>query len=333
MSKIQELFRSQVYARADEKPYVFLFSHTDFEGLRMKGYNIESSLGHTLVGGFYYYDNPKKDKLVIFDHGMFGGRRSYMREIEMLARHGYLVYAYDHTGCMESGGQDNGGFSGSLRDLDEVITRLKELDEIKGRELCVMGHSWGGFSTLNIAKFHPDIKKIVALAGFISPKVIIKQHVNGPYSIFSGIIYRGEVKSSPKYMKCSAIDTLKNSDVKAFICHSYDDHMVNFKKNFVRLRKALRKRPNTVFLSVPGADHNPNYTKEAIIAKKEFYQKMQKALDEGKLNTHEECEAFKKSFDWYKITEQNQFVWDKIFAFLDDTLAFEPFSSKLKRRG
>lgn len=332
MNKIQELFRSRVYARADEKPYVFLFSHTDFEGLKYDSFNIESCLGHTLVGGFYYYDNPIKSKLVIFDHGMFGGRRSYMREIEMLARHGYLVYAYDHTGCMESGGKDNGGFSGSLRDLDEVITKLKELNELKGRELYVMGHSWGGFSTLNIAKFHPNIKKIVALAGFISPKVIIKQHVSGPYSLFSGIIYRGEVKASPKYMKCSAIDTLKNSDVEALICHSSDDHMVNYKKNFVKLRKALKSRRNTIFLSVPHADHNPNYTKEAIKAKQEFYAKMQQALDEGKLNTKEECEAFKKSFDWYKITEQNEFVWDKIFSFLDGKPVAMPFGKHLKRK-
>ena len=317
MNKIQELFRSRVYARADEKPYVFLFSHTDFEGLKKDSYNIESSLGHTLVGGFYYYDNPIKDKLVIFDHGMFGGARSYMREIEELARHGYLVYAYDHTGCMESGGKDNGGFSGSLRDLDEVITKLKELDEVKCRELYVMGHSWGGFSTLNIAKFHPDIKKVVPLAGFISPKVIIRQHVSGPYSLFAGIIYRGEVKSSPKYMKCSAIDTLKNSDTKALIFHSTDDHMVNYKKNFLRLKKALKDSENVTFISVDGADHNPNYTKEAITAKQEFYSKMQQALDSGTLNTMEECEAFKKSFDWYKITEQTQEVWSRIFEFLD----------------
>lgn len=317
MNKIQELFRSRVYARADEKPYVFLFSHTDFDGLKRDSYNINTERGITLVGGFYYYENPIKNKLVIFEHGMFGGARSYMREIEKLARHGYLVYAYDHTGCMESGGEDNGGFSGSLRDLDEVITKLKELDEIKGRELYVMGHSWGGFSTLNIAKFHPDVKKIVALAGFISPKVIIKQHVSGPYSIFSGIIYRGEVKASPKYMKCSAIDTLKNSDTKALVFHSADDHMVNFKKNFLKLKKALKNSENATFISVDGADHNPNYTKEAIIAKQEFYEKMQQALENGKLNTKEECENFKKSFDWYKITEQNQEVWDKIFKFLD----------------
>ena len=317
MNKVQEMFKTRVYARADEKPYVFLFSHTDFEGLKKDTFNIESSLGHTLSGGFYYYDNPRKDVIVVFEHGMFGGARSYMREIEMLARHGFLVYAYDHTGCMESGGDGNGGFGGSLRDSDEVITKLKELDEINGRDIYVVGHSWGGYATLNVAKFHPDIKKIVALAGFISPKVIIKQHLSGPLAIFFGTVYKSEVKDNPKYMVCSAIDTLKNAKTEALIIHSRDDHMVNYKKNFLKLQKALKNRENTEFLTVDGADHNPNYTKEAIIAKHDFYVKMEAALKDGKLNTKEECQAFKNSLDWYKITEQDKNVWDKIFKFLD----------------
>ncbi len=318
IKKVHEIFKKTVYARAEEQPYIFLFSHTDFEGLNQSSFDVESSLGHTLKGYFYSYDCPKPNRLIVFDHGMFGGHRSYMREIETLARHGYLVYAYDHTGCMASGGTGTNGFAQSLRDLDEVIGALKKLDRLKGYEISVVGHSWGAFSTLNIVRFHPDIKKIVPLSGFISPRDIIYQYFGGFLRIFAGSIYKREVKNNPVYMECSAIDTLKNSDVKALIFHSPNDHMVNYKKHFLKLQKALEDKENIEFVTIEGGRHNPNYTIKALTEKEKFQTEMRALLKAGKLSTSEEHKSFKDKFDWYQITEQNTEVWDKIFKFLDN---------------
>ena len=316
LKKVHSIFAKTVYARAEEQPYIFLFSHKDFDGLNQSSFDVESSLGHTLKGYFYYYDNPKSDKIIVFDHGMFGGHRSYMKEIEMLARGGYLVYAYDHTGCMESGGSGTNGFAQSLRDLDEVISELKKLDRIKGREINVVGHSWGAFSTLNIVRFHPDIKKIVPISGFISPRDIIYQYFGGFLRIFAKGIYKIELANNPVYMECSAIDTLKNSDVKALIFHSPNDHMVSYKKHFLKLQRSLDNKTDIEFVTVEGGKHNPNYTLNALVEKSKFQSKMNALLKKGKLSTDEEHKAFKKSFDWDKITEQNLEVWDKIYKFL-----------------
>ena len=318
INKIQEIFRSKVYARAEELPYVFLFSHTDFEGLNQKSFNVKSSLGHTLVGHFYYYDNPKQNRLIVFDHGMFGGHKSYMREIEMLARHGYLVYAYDHTGCMASGGKDTNGFGQSLRDLDDVISELKKQTELDGYEINVVGHSWGAFSTLNIVRFHPDITKIVPISGFAAPRLLINQYFKGILRIFASPIYKLEVENNPVYMECSAIDTLKNSDVKALIFHSPNDHMVSYKKHFLKMKKALKDKSGIEFVTVEGGKHNPNYTPKALEEKYKFQSEMQRLLKEGRLTTDEEHKAFKERFDWYQITEQNMEIWDKIYKFLDN---------------
>lgn len=315
--KVQEIFRSVVYARSEEQPHIFLFSVKDFEGLNQDSFDVQSSLGHTLKGYFYYYENPIQSKLIVFEHGMFGGHRNYLREIEMLARHGYLVYAYDHTGCMESGGAGTGGFAQSLRDSNEVITQLKAIEELKGYEIYVMGHSWGGFSTLNIPHFHPDIKKIVALAGFISPKVVIYQHLGGLLRIFAKKIYKDEVSLNPDYMEISALDTLSKMTGKALIIHSPNDNMVNYKKNFLKLQKTFKDKENISFLTVSSTKHNPNYTEAAIKEKDKLFKEMKVAQKRNELSTAEGCQAFKNRFDWYKITEQNEDVWAKIFEFLD----------------
>ena len=64
---------------------------------------------------------------------------------------------------MESGGESANGLGQSLSDLNDCITALKKEEKLSGYDFSVMGHSWGGFSTLNIASFHPDISHIVVL--------------------------------------------------------------------------------------------------------------------------------------------------------------------------
>ncbi|MBQ8546235.1 MAG: alpha/beta fold hydrolase [Clostridia bacterium] len=315
--KVQKIFRGVVYARSSEQPHIHLFSAKDFEGLNQESFDVESSLGHTLKGYFYYYENPIKNKLIVFEHGMFGGHRSYMREIEMLAKHGYLVYAYDHTGCMESGGSGTGGFAQSLRDSNEVISKLKEIEKLHGYDIYVMGHSWGGFATLNVSRFHPDIKKIVAISGFVSPKKIIYQHLGGHLRIFAKKIYKGEVSLNPDYMEISALDTLANMTGEALIIHSPNDNVVSYKKHFLLLQKTFKDKKNISFLTVPNTKHNPNYTEEAVKEKDRLFSEVKIAQKKNELSSPEACEAFKNRFDWYKITEQNEDVWARIFQFLD----------------
>ncbi|MGN1347223.1 MAG: hypothetical protein ACI4V1_10600, partial [Eubacteriales bacterium] len=100
--QIEKKYREQLFNRYDENGAVFYFSAADFPGLTAEPYSFSGGAGHTLKGAFYHYGSPIADRILVFDHGMGGGHRAYMKEIEQLARHGYLVFAYDHTGCMES---------------------------------------------------------------------------------------------------------------------------------------------------------------------------------------------------------------------------------------
>ena len=119
--KVVGIYESQFLNRCDDHGLAHYFSHTDFPGLRQQPFDFKSSLGHQMKGWFYCYDEIIPGRVVVFDHGFGGGHRSYMKEIEKLCRHGYLVYTYDHTGCMESGGENPRGLAQSLRDLNDAL--------------------------------------------------------------------------------------------------------------------------------------------------------------------------------------------------------------------
>ena len=88
LNTVKKIYNSLIFKRCDDEGTAYYFSAKDFEGLNAETYIFRGSDGQKLSGSFYYYDNPIKGRIVVFDHGMGGGHLSYMREIETLARHG-----------------------------------------------------------------------------------------------------------------------------------------------------------------------------------------------------------------------------------------------------
>lgn len=316
LNKIKKIYEKQVLTRFKDYGTVYYFSEKDFPGLNKHHYEFKGSDGQILRGGFYFYDNPVKNRLIIFEHGMGGGYHSYFREIETLARHGYLVFSYDHTGCMESEGKNTMGFSQSLNDLNCCIKALKSEDKLKDYDLSVMGHSWGGFSSMNIPAIYPEISHVVAISGFVSVFEMIKQifyGIKGFYEYFYAI----EVKNNPVFSKINTVESLKNTETKVFIIHSDDDKTVSRKKHFDVLKNRLKANKNISFLLVHGKNHNPNFTSEAVKYKDQFFKILSAKLKKHELSSDEAKKSFVESFDWWKMTAQDENVWDEIFEFLD----------------
>lgn len=312
---VDNIYHDSVYKRADDTGCVFYFSSADFPSLHCESYPFFSSLGHTLSGYFYYYDGYRENRIVMFEHGMGSGHRGYMKEIETLARHGYLVFSYDHTGCMESGGETTGGFSQSLCDLNDALCALKADEKYKDFDFSVIGHSWGGFSTLNISAFH-DVKHQIALAGYISVEQILKQFFSGPLSPFFKRIYQRETQQHGVFAKSDAITALKKTSAKVLIIHSDDDKTLKCQKHFDIMKAELENRGNIAFLKVHGKNHNPNYTEDAVKYMNAFFADYKKIMN--KPMSDEEKKAFRESYDWNAMTKQDGKIWEEIFRVLDN---------------
>lgn len=313
---IEKAFRRSVYTRADDNGSIFYFSSDDFEGLHKKEYSVASCKGHTLKGYFYFYDGYKTGRLVIFEHGMGSGHRGYMKEIELLCREGYLVFSYDHTGCMESGGDTTGGFLHSLIDLNDVINALNRDENYKDLSISVVGHSWGGFSTLNISALHPEVKHSVGISGFSSVERIINQFFGGALSFAGKRILKNVVAENPDFAKYDVHETLKATNTKVLYIMSDDDPTVSCDVHFTPAEASI-KRDNIKFLKVTGKRHNPNYTEDAVKYKDTFFADYTTAMKKKQLITDEQKAAFKSKYDWNRMTAQDMDVWKVIFEFLE----------------
>lgn len=310
---IEQMYRANLFARQDNPYGIFYFSPADFPGLQVHPYSFTAKAGHTLQGWFYHYGYAFPDRVLVFDHGMGNGHRAYMKEIALLAKAGYLVFSYDHTGCMASGGEHTNGFSQSLSDLDDCITALKAEPALAGRRFSVMGHSWGGFSTMNIAALHPEITHVVSMSGFVSVEMIVSQAFGGLLRLFKGGILDLERSANPDFVDFNAVESLKNTDAKVLLIYSANDSVVHKNPHYDALFSALKDRPNIRFRLEMGKDHSPNYTADAVAYKTAFFNAYNDALKKKKLTTQEEQEAFMARYDWHRMTAQDPSVWDAIF--------------------
>ena len=313
--QILKMYKGMMHTRCDDTETVFYFSSDDFPGLNIESISFQSSMGHTLCGYLYSYESHREGRLIVFDHGFGGGHRAYMREIEMLCRHGYKVFTYDHTGCMESGGETPNGLAQSLFDLNDCITMLKAHPGFQGDTISVMGHSWGAFSTMNIAALHTEISHAVAMCGFISVEIMIGTFFPGILKGYRRAVLELEKKSNPEFIKFNAVNTLRSAKTKALLIYSDDDKICSM-LHYNTLKAELDGCENVKLLLVSGKGHNPNYTDDAVQYIAEF-SKARAKIARNKKATKEDKAKFVASYDWRRMTEQDEKVWGEILKHLE----------------
>lgn len=313
--KIIDIYKNIAFVRCDDNGTAYYFSSDDFEGLRNVPFSFQSSKGHMLQGYFYNYDNPIDGRIIVFDHGFGGGHRSYMKEIEMLCRKGYRVFAYDHTGCMESGGENTGGLSQSLCDLDDCMKALKE--KCKDVSFSVIGHSWGGFSTMNITALHPEITHIIPISGFVSVERMVSSFFGGVLKGYCKCVMETENNSNPAYVNYDGVKTLSETASKVLLVYSDNDPMCKRADSYDVLKNALEGKENIKFLLETEKWHNPNYTKDAVMYKDDYVAKLNKMNKKKALATSESKKKFVAEFDWGRMTVQDEKVWNLISEFLE----------------
>ncbi len=315
---VLNVYKQNICVRQDGNPLLHYFSVSDFPGLQRTPFDFEGNGGQKLQGYYYYYPSPRKDRLIIFDHGMGCGHVAYMKEIELIARRGYTVFTYDHTGCLESEGENIVGFAQSLCDLDYAINALHSAKEYGDAKFTVIGHSWGGFAALNIPALHPEIESCVSLSGFIGVERMIEQFFSGILKFYRPSILRLERESNPMYSIIDARKSLKDTKTRVLYIASDNDPTVKTAYHFDTLKKTPPEGANIEFHLVHGKLHNPNYSDEAVAELSKMTAEMTEGIKKKSFKTPDDAEKFRTSWDWNKITEQDEAVWNKIFGFIEN---------------
>ena len=313
-SKIIEKKFDAVLGRYEGDPAIHYPAVTDYPQLNRQEFDLPGDRGVTLKGAFYYEGLFRPEKLVVFDHGIGAGHLAYLREIELLAAHGYTVYSYDHTGCVSTGGSGILGFAQGVNDLDHVLTALRKDPRFREESVKLVGHSWGAYASMNVAALHPEVTHVVSLAGFLSARALVEQYIPKPFLKYSDEVMDRERQHNPAYADLDARESLRKSHAKLLHLQSRDDKKVEFERSCQLLSEALKDRPDTEFVVVDGHNHDPQRTQQAAAAD----LLMQGDLNRKKkqLTTAAQQEAFRASYDWNLIGQQDMEIWSRIFAFL-----------------
>ena len=125
-----------------------------------------------------------------------------------------------------------------------------------------------------------------------------------------------ENEANPVFVSYDAVETLKNTSSRVLLIYSDNDPIVK-RINFDELKSQLEGKENIGFILEHNKGHNPNYTHDAVSCLADYTLSVKKKTFKKLLETDEQKKEFVDSFDWERMTAQDETVWQKIFDFLD----------------
>lgn len=249
----------------------------EFEGLRLAECTFESDKGQKLAGYKYYRDNTPKG-VVVMAHGFGGGgHNSYMDIADYFTACGYVVFAYDTTGCDKSEGDEVGGLPQGVIDLDYALRFVESSEEFKDLQIMLWGHSWGAYSVGSVLAYHPEVKAAIMVSGFDKSADMIefqgREIAGDAIDFMLPHINKIEEEKFGKYASASCMAGFEKSDTAVMIVHSRDDGMVPYANSFQKFYDKYGDHPRFEFVSFEDKGHNFVYGAYSAIAYRDEFNR------------------------------------------------------------
>lgn len=296
--------------------YVKYFTANDFAGLAAEPISFPSDAGQILRGYLYKSSLARELRvLILFSHGFGAGHLAYTTEINTLAKAGFLVLAYDGTGCGESGGSSLRGFDQGPIDLGFALrfaasdARLKDLPKI------LVGHSWGAFTALNALAAYPEVCGAVGLCGFVSSAGVMAQTVFRRLlpckAVFAFCLWVLNRLRFGKFANQNTICALRQTDCPVLLCYGARDRVVPYYGNGKKVLQKMRERKNIRRMLCEDKGHNVYLSNEA-----ENYMNMTfRSIGNLLKKDRSQAESLYKQADYAKMTEEDETVMRSVIDF------------------
>ena len=264
----------------------------------------------TLRGFLFSKEIKYPNKLIIFCHGMYSTHENYIQEIASLVNLGYLVLGFDYYGVGISDGKNTLGIGNSLSSLNSLMNYIKNDKELSTKDIYVIGHSWGGYATTNIVKYHKEIKGIIGISPLISLKLIILNNTKGLSRIILPFYMLIDIFNCGKYSIANGLKSLRDYNGKIMLIQSKDDPVIKYDYS-VGLIKEKLKNKNIKYLIFNNRLHNPTYTDNAINVMRKYSNDIINL--KGK-----ELKEYNRSFNFKEMGEIDTSVYDAIMGFINE---------------
>jgi pimeloyl-ACP methyl ester carboxylesterase len=296
--------------RFDFHPHLKYFTIKDFPDMDMDPIEFKNQRGDMLRGGFYYDDlQQPHQKIMVFSHGSGPGHQAYTHLIHTFVKKGYVVFAYDNTGCGLSEGKSMLGIPQAILDLKDALIYL-EKTTYATLPKTLMGHSWGAYAVLRAARMHVKIEKIISIAPFNDVSEMLGKYI--PWiRAFKRFVNLHNRMMFGKLSKPTSSELLATTTTKILLIAGEKDDDVPLKGNydvFIQSKNPLSK----VYLA-KNHRHNPYLSFRA-----ETY--VIDTILKGTLNLSKEKDqnilhTFFNSLDYQHVGEHDPHIIDMIENF------------------
>lgn len=305
------MFKSALNHRGDGSPALRYLQSEDFPGLIADPIRFLGNKKQVLRGYLYYRDSFKTFKeLVIFAHGIGSGHTAYTTEINRLAQEGFMVMAFDYTGCVLSSGKAMKSIIQPLVDMDYALRFVESRSDLSSLKKYIVGHSWGAYVAMNsvLLKKH-RVDKIVSMAGFLSP-VHAAVGSRAFFNIFYPFFYMHGFWRYGRYATYNGLKAIRKSKVPMLFIHGQLDNVIKPKTSLEKIVKFAQKshKENIEVLAVENRRHSPFLTERA----ETYLRKV--ILDKGVDNRKAPVADYE--VDYQLITEEDETVMKTIVTFL-----------------
>ena len=243
-----------------------------YENLKTREEFLIPSGKENLQAYLYKVNEPKG--LFIGVHGINGWADGKLATITSLIKDfNYDVLTFDIEAHGKSSGDKFGGLHKAAYNLKDVITYVKQIDDLKTLSLNLFGYSLGGFSVGAVTNLaDAKIDKIISFAGFNSPLAEIKETAlvnTGPiaYAGFWTIEWAArDIYHDDLYL--SYINGVRSHlDTSFLMFQDENDTAVPYKSSAYEFAKSSDTNVTKVFLK--GRNHFNLFYSDAAIEKED----------------------------------------------------------------
>lgn len=290
-----------------------------FDGLDVEQFDFAGNKGQKLAGCWYTKQMPHH-ALVVMAHGFgVGGHNSYMTVIDYFTSRGYVVLAYDATGCDNSDSRVVGSFVQGVADLDHAIKHAKT-SQYNNLPIVLIGHSWGGYSVGSVLEYHPDVVACTMVSAVNSSssqivgssysKLGILSYLSSPLIVICDHILAG------KYGRSSCIRGMSKSNAHCMVIHSHDDKIVTFRHNYQPIFKAHHNRPNTQFIEFDDRGHGMIFN---TLAARQYQQQL--GIHPGSVLPNYKVDTTGLNIDKNRFFEIDTSIFDMVNNMFEQAIA------------
>lgn len=220
VSLIQRIFFGK---RCDGSVSIVYPLPSEYSDLEVKKSYFENNKKTRFTTYEYRYKKSSKFKAVILlFHGIGNGHFYLLPLIEYLCKKDYLILTYDQYASGTSEGRVFDSMCSSSRDAKFA---LKYVEENYSLPLYVLGHSWGGYTSLISLNYSNRIEKCISVSGFNCESDILRvKKFTAPIRVLM------RLRAFLRYGKdglLKAEDILKTTDKKVLYLQGEKDNIVS----------------------------------------------------------------------------------------------------------